>query len=506
MRAVSEKDLVRSGSFGTLRTSAQAGYLPVPLRYVPSTALREIPIFIRGESGRSTKREAGAYVLYRGVDQPFNLQDRQRLIDHDVQFVYIRITDQSRFREQTELALVETAADPRRAVSERSEIVYQTSVELVNELMAEPDVDAQSARLERVSRAVTTLVLGEPGCFSHLFAVSSHDFYTATHMVNVATWMVALAYALGRDDPKELACICRAGLLHDIGKIFVPEAILNKPGRLSADEWEAIRRHPQLGYDHLAAYPGIEPLIRDVVLRHHERLDGSGYPAGLGSDQIDPISRLCAVVDTFDAMTAQRPFKKTTLAVPDAVVALKRLTPHHLDPQAVEAWLGLLRTTEEDGNQESAAGSQRAGNAVAAAPPPDAPGWHGPRLRGPAKGAGESASIGNSDGPSPSDRRRAERLGLHCEARVHLLSAEAGARWHEQPGLQATIHNVSRWGIGFLSRVPVEPGRYVRIHLLGRQWGGRLVHGMTVRCRAYRDHWYEIGVALTPEDEAALTS
>jgi len=472
MRAVSEKDLVRSGGFGTLRTSAQAGYLPVPLRYVPSTALRQIPIFIRTETGRTAKPEAGAYVLYRGIEQPFDLQDRQRLIDHDVQFVYIRITDQTRFREQTELALVETVADPRRAVSERSEIVYQTSIELVNELMAEPDVGAHEARLERVSRAVTTLVLNEPGCFSHLFAVSSHDFYTATHMVNVATWMVALAYALGRDDPSELACICRAGLLHDIGKIFVPETVLNKPGRLTAAEWEVIKRHPQLGHDHLAAYPGIEPLIRDVVLRHHERLDGSGYPAGLRGDRIDPISRLCAVVDTFDAMTALRPFKKTTLTIPDAVVALKRLTPHHLDPQAVEAWLGLLRTTEEDGDRESTASSQKTRITNVVADPSDA------------DRQGESDRIVASVTPSPSDRRRAERLGLHCAARVHLLSAEAGARWHEQPGLQATIHNASRWGIGFLGRVPVEPGRYVRIHLQGRQWGGRLVHGMTVRCRA----------------------
>jgi hypothetical protein len=82
------------------------------------------------------------------------------------------------------------------AISVKSEIVYETAVELVNELLSEPDLAGKSPRLEKVSRAVTTLVLNDPTAFSHLFAASHHDFYTATHMVNVATWMVPLCHGL----------------------------------------------------------------------------------------------------------------------------------------------------------------------------------------------------------------------------------------------------------------------------------------------------------------------
>src|SRR6185503_16976459 len=115
--------------------------------------------------------------------------------------------------------------------------------------------------LQKISQSVTSMVVKDETAFAHLFAASHHDFYTATHMVNVATWMVPLAYALGHHDIEELNQICQAGILHDIGKIYVPEEILNKKGRLEDAEWDQIRRHPELGVKHLDQYAGIHPLV-----------------------------------------------------------------------------------------------------------------------------------------------------------------------------------------------------------------------------------------------------
>ena len=337
-------------------------------------------------------------------------------------------------------------------VSARSEILYETSVELMNELLSEPDLAAKAPRLERISRAVTMMVLNDSSTFSHLFAASHHDFYTATHMVNVATWMVPVAYAMGCKDPEELSVICQAGLLHDVGKLYIPAAILNKRGSLSRTEWAMIRLHPELGRRHLDKCSGIDPLIVTVTRQHHERLDGSGYPARLKGDQIHLVSRICAVVDSFDAMTAFRPFKLRTMSVSEALKAISSETPAKYDPAVLDTWLGLLQSAERDGV-----------------------------IREPVQIGGKRSG------------RRHPRFAIKCNARLHVIQ-ESGDRRIESQGLQVTAHNISRSGVGILSQAPLQPGDRVRIHMDGPSTLRRTDEGLIVRCRSYRDGWYEAGI------------
>ena len=231
----SAEDVPRSGGAGSWSSSSQAGYLPIPLKHVPPIALRNIPVYLR----RSASGSAGPlqFMLYRAGDVVFTQADIQRLMEHGAKFIYIRMVDQRRFRLQTEAVLLETVEDSTVAISETSAIIYETSVELVNELLSGVDLGAASPRLERVARAITTLVIENATAFSHLFAVSHHDFYTATHSVNVATWLVPLAYAMGHRDADELERICQAGLMHDMGKVSIPADILNKKDDLTAEEW-----------------------------------------------------------------------------------------------------------------------------------------------------------------------------------------------------------------------------------------------------------------------------
>jgi HD-GYP domain-containing protein (c-di-GMP phosphodiesterase class II) len=108
------------------------------------------------------------------------------------------------------------------------------------------------------------------------------------------------------DDQRRLT---RAALLHDVGKAFIPVAILDKPGNLTDDEMTIIRRHPRLGYDALAAQGGFPPEMLDVVLHHHELLDGSGYPHGLRGGQISDIVRLTTIVDIHAALVEKRAYR-----------------------------------------------------------------------------------------------------------------------------------------------------------------------------------------------------
>jgi putative nucleotidyltransferase with HDIG domain len=141
-----------------------------------------------------------------------------------------------------------------------------------------------------------------------LATVGRHHTHSYRHCLFVTGFAVAFAQHLGmrEDDQRRLA---RAALLHDVGKAFVPVAILDKPGKLTDEEMRVIRMHPRLGYDALAAEGGFPPEMLDVVLHHHECLDGSGYPNGLRGNQLSDIVRLTTIVDIHAALVEKRAYR-----------------------------------------------------------------------------------------------------------------------------------------------------------------------------------------------------
>ncbi len=453
---VSNKDVVLSGGFGTSSNSARAGYLPICLERVPLEAFKEISVYLRADE---KTKDTETFRLYCSPNVRFTQGHRERLIAHGVKFVYIAMADQARFRQQTEDTLLLTVDDPSLSISVKSEIVYETSVELVNELLSEPDFASKSTRLEKVSRAVTTLVLNDPSAFSHLFAASHHDFYTATHMVNVATWMVPLAYAMGYHNTEDLNHICEAGLLHDVGKVYIPAEVLNKKGKLTNEEWDLIRQHPEMGCKHLEKFDRIDPLVLTVTRQHHERIDGSGYPHKIKGEQMHPVSKICAVVDSFDAMTAFRPFKDRTMTVAQALSIIMEETPTKYDEAVVEKWVGLLQSAEREGVL--------------------------------------SEPVMLADGKN---HREFPRFPINCPARAHILQKD-GDEWIERPGIQVIAHNISRSGAGFVAQQQVQPGETVRLYLQGHGSLSRVDEGLVMRCRAYKDGWFEVGLKFAAMKE-----
>jgi putative nucleotidyltransferase with HDIG domain len=141
-----------------------------------------------------------------------------------------------------------------------------------------------------------------------LTAVGCHHTDTYRHCLFVTGFAVAFAQHLGmrEDDQRRLT---RAALLHDVGKAFIPVAILDKPGTLTEEEMTVVRKHPRLGYEALAAQGGFPPEMLDVVLHHHELLDGTGYPDGLRSDRISDIVQLTTIVDIYSALVEARAYR-----------------------------------------------------------------------------------------------------------------------------------------------------------------------------------------------------
>ena len=156
---------------------------------------------------------------------------------------------------------------------------------------------------------ISNSVLRNPGTLISLARLKNKDDYTYMHSVAVCALMVALAKQLGLDD-EQTRQAGMAGLLHDVGKMAIPPEILNKPGRLTDEEFVIVRNHPAEGYKMLKDGVGVSDIALDVCLHHHEKIDGSGYPEHLANDQISLYAKMGAVCDIYDAITSNRPYKK----------------------------------------------------------------------------------------------------------------------------------------------------------------------------------------------------
>ncbi len=179
-------------------------------------------------------------------------------------------------------------------------------ISMFNEARMGKAVDADSA--VSLVEDIASSVMRNPGALIGLARLKTADDYTYMHSVAVCALMISLALQLGLDEA-QVRDAGLAGLLHDIGKMAIPMAILNKPGKLSDDEFNAIKLHPEAGYQILRKSDQVCAMVLDVCRHHHEKLDGSGYPMGLAGEQISLYSRMGAICDVYDAITSNRPYK-----------------------------------------------------------------------------------------------------------------------------------------------------------------------------------------------------
>src|SRR5450755_2622002 len=175
-----------------------------------------------------------------------------------------------------------------------------------------------------------------------------HNQDTQAHANRVVRLAEATMRALGRSED-EVALLRLAAQVHDIGKIGIPDAILQKPGPLTQDEWSVMRRHPQIGQQILAQARGQFGLVSHIVVAHHERWDGQGYPYGLAQQEIPLGARLLSVIDTYDAMTSARPYREA-LSAAEAREELQRCAGTQFDPQVVAVFLQTLQAQESQGS------------------------------------------------------------------------------------------------------------------------------------------------------------
>ncbi len=170
-------------------------------------------------------------------------------------------------------------------------------------------------------------------------AMEEKDDYTAGHTDRVTEYSMMLAEAVQLSQ-EDCLILKRAAQFHDMGKLVIDLSCIRKPGPLSKEEWELIKKHPEIGASI------IEPLSfmdkeQDIIRHHHEKLDGSGYPDGISGNELDPLTRIITIADSYDAMTSKRNYR-TNLSRVDAVAELRRCSGTHFDKELVEIFAGVV--------------------------------------------------------------------------------------------------------------------------------------------------------------------
>ena len=221
----------------------------------------------------------------------------------------------------------------------RASMIVSKSKEAVFSMFSEARmgkaVDVGNAK--EMVEEIADSVMRNPGALIGLARLKTKDDYTYMHSVAVCALMVSLAKQLGLSD-EETREAGLAGLLHDIGKMMIPAEILNKPGKLTDDEFVAVKEHPVAGHKMLLESSGVSPVALDVCLHHHEKVDGTGYPFGLKGDQISLLARMGAVCDVYDAITSNRPYKQGWCPA-ESIRKMAEWSKGHFDEKIFQAFV-----------------------------------------------------------------------------------------------------------------------------------------------------------------------
>jgi len=247
---------------------------------------------------------------------------------------------------ETERELVEIASKPvivtRVSLGEEmnraKQIRHQAST-LVRNVMRDARLGkaVEVDEVQPVVQSITESILRNPGALIGLLRIKTKDDYTFLHSVSVCALLVAFCRSRGiSEDITYQAGL--GGLLHDTGKALVPDNVLNKPGPLTDEEFAVIKRHPKDGYDILLKSPEVGDIPLDITLHHHERRDGSGYPDKQAGDTISELAQMAAIVDVYDAITADRCYHKGM----SAAAALRKIyewSKFHFNPTYAQEFM-----------------------------------------------------------------------------------------------------------------------------------------------------------------------
>ena len=306
--------------------------LPIGLETLCAADLLDFDLYIQ-PNGRETLK------LYRSRTSPLEQEDLDVLHDRGIRTLFILASDAAGYRDYLTTNVLRNESIPP---AQRYHILREATRAVFLESLRDRNCDHTVKITAELGQQLMETICRSNVALLDLFQVMSHDYSTFTHALNVATYGLLIARAMGVRDDKELVCIGQGALLHDIGKQRVAISILEKKGRLDDRERQAIMQHPTLGFRDLCRHPNLDWGQAMMVYQHHERCDGQGYPVGLAGPEIHYYAKLCAIADVCDALMRDRPYRKASMRG-DVVEYMDRQAGRGFDEEMTRCWIATIQ-------------------------------------------------------------------------------------------------------------------------------------------------------------------
>lgn len=240
------------------------------------------------------------------------------------------------FMEQSLDSIIRNTAVP---LEQKSSIVHACATNIIRDVFDDPRSGRNISRARTITSNIIDLTLADAQSIRHLLRLGSHDYYTFSHCVNVAVFGVGLWLMIHKGDDTDLLDFALGCILHDVGKTQILDTILNKPGKLDFEEFEIIKKHPGQGHWLMAKHAS--EITLDVILHHHEQINGKGYPHGLKGDQISNNAKIATIADVYDALTTNRPYGGARRPI-SALTLMKEEMVGHFEQKRFEEFILFL--------------------------------------------------------------------------------------------------------------------------------------------------------------------
>ncbi len=278
-----------------------SNYLPIDSSSLKADTRIGCDLYLLVKTGTDSR-----YILYCRADAVFENNKREMLLEKNINRLFITKDDQQKYYQYLESNFQNIISDTRLSSDEKTRIVHSAATNLVKDLYDDP----RSGSIERTKTFAYNMVdyvLKDTRAAENLLKIAIHEYYTYTHSVNVAAVGTLFAKEIGVKDD-ELRGFCSGILLHDVGKTRISTDILDKKGKLTKEEFEEIKKHPEYGIEVLDETGSEFNEERIITIQHHENDDGTGYPYELTKDEIHLCGKIARIIDLYDALTTKRSY------------------------------------------------------------------------------------------------------------------------------------------------------------------------------------------------------
>jgi HD-GYP domain-containing protein (c-di-GMP phosphodiesterase class II) len=309
-------------------------YRAIGIECIDPACFPDVALFIRS---------GGNYVLYKPHERKFTNDDFVRLHRNSVEFLYVRSGDIEVISDYVENNLSQILGRDDLSSFAKGKILYQSSANYVTEIFETPEKALNVERCRNLVRQIMQFVTFDKCALQSLQSIISHNFYIYTHSVQVTALsllMHAEIFQLSRD---ELLDVGIGALFHDFGMIFISNEILNKPDALSEVEYYKVKQHAQKGYEFFLEMRVFSDISLSIIRHHHEKFDGSGYPAMLQGNSIPRSAQVTGLCDMFSALTSDRVYRNRVTTGERALQLMQEESEGAFNPDLLRSFAEIIR-------------------------------------------------------------------------------------------------------------------------------------------------------------------